>query len=182
MAARSPELQYLICGGYPEDVAAAKQLAAAAGATNLTFTGWIDVHALAPYLYASDVLLIPPTSAPLQKHGNTVMPIKTYTYLAAGRVIVGPKQEDVREVLHDGENCLLVEPDQLDAAVATVRDAFADPARMERIGTQAERDSALYTWEARARLIHDFIKSRLAAGATSRADRRGSAAPTAPAP
>jgi starch synthase len=157
MAAKSPELQYLICGGYPEDVAAAKQLATAAGATNLTFTGWIDVHALGPYLYAADVLLIPPTSAPLQKHGNTVMPIKTYTYLAAGRVIVGPRQDDVREVLHDGENCVLVEPDQLDAAVAAVRDVFTDRARMDRIGAQAERDSALYTWEARARLIHDFI-------------------------
>ena len=163
MAARTPELHYLICGGYPEDVAAAKRTAESAGARNLTFTGWIDVHALAPYLYASDVLLIPPTAAPLQRHGNTVMPIKTYTYLAAGRVIVGPRQEDVREVLHDGENCLLVTPDQLDEAVATVRRAFAEPALAQRLGAQAEQDAQLYTWEARARLIHDFIKQRLAA-------------------
>jgi glycosyltransferase involved in cell wall biosynthesis len=143
----------------------------------MQFTGWIDVHALAPYLYAADVLLIPPTSAPLQQHGNAVMPIKTYTYLAAGRVIVGPRQDDVREVLHDGENCLLVEPDQLDAAVAMVRAAFTDATRMAQIGAQAERDSALYTWEARARLIHDFIKQRVAA--TERAALVGNPRPAA---
>ncbi len=163
IAAKTPELHYVICGGDPTDVATAQQLAREAGAQNMTFTGWIDVADLSPYLYAADVLLIPPTAAPLQQHGNTVMPIKTYTYLAAGRVIVGPKQEDVREVLKHGINCLLVEPDQLDAAVATIRDAFADPARMERIGAAAKADAPLYTWEARSRQIIGWIEGRLAA-------------------
>jgi glycosyltransferase involved in cell wall biosynthesis len=163
MAAKTPELHYLICGGFPADVEAAKKLAREAGAPNMTFTGWIDVHKLSAYLYAADVLLIPPTSAPLQRHGNTVMPIKTYTYLAAGRTIVAPRQDDVREVLHDGENCLLVTPDQLDEAVATVRRAVTEPGLAERLGAQAAQDSQLYTWEARAKLIRDFIMDRLAA-------------------
>ncbi|MCX5747470.1 MAG: glycosyltransferase family 4 protein [Proteobacteria bacterium] len=166
MAARTPELHYLICGGFPDDVAAARKLAAEAGATNLTFTGWIDVHQLSAYLYAADVLLIPPTSAPLQQHGNTVMPIKTYTYLAAGRAILAPQQDDVVEVLHHGENCWLVQPDDLDLAVSSVRRLIAEPALADRLGAQARIDSQLYTWEARARLIHDFIKTRLAATAT----------------
>jgi glycosyltransferase involved in cell wall biosynthesis len=165
MAARSPELHYLICGGWPGDVATAKGLAAAAGASNMTFTGWIDVRDLSPYLYASDVLLIPPTSAPLRRHGNTVMPIKTYTYLAVGRPIVAPRQEDVFEVLHDGENCLLSAPDRVDEAVAAVRRPFADPALAARLGAQALKDSQLYTWHARAHTIHTFIRQRLAATA-----------------
>lgn len=163
MAAKTPELHYLICGGFPADVELAQRLARDAGAANMTFTGWIDVHKLSAYLYAADVLLIPPTSAPLQRHGNTVMPIKTYTYLAAGRTIVAPRQDDVREVLHDGENCLLVTPDQLDEAVATVRRAVTEPGLGARLGAQALEDSQLYTWQARARLIHGFIKQRLAA-------------------
>jgi glycosyltransferase involved in cell wall biosynthesis len=163
MAARSPEVHYLICGGWPEDVAAAKKLARDAGAKNLTFTGWIDVRDLSPYLYASDVLLIPPCSAPLRQHGNTVMPIKTYTYLAIGRPIVAPRQEDVSEVLHDEENCLLTAPDEVDEAVAAVRRLFEDATLAERLGEQAERDSHRYTWQARAQTITTFIRERLAA-------------------
>jgi glycosyltransferase involved in cell wall biosynthesis len=163
MAARTPELAYLICGGFPDDVAEARRLAEAAGAKNLTFTGWIDVADLAPYLYAADVLLIPPTSVPLQRHGNTVLPIKTYSYLAAGRVIVAPRLPDVVEVLHDGENALLVTPDDLDDAVAVVRRALAEPGLAARLGARAEADAPLYTWQARAAQLHRFMKERLAA-------------------
>lgn len=172
MAARSPELHYLICGGFRADVANAQRLARNAGAKNMTFTGWIDVHALAPYLYASDVLLIPPTSTPLRGHGNTVTPIKIYTYLATGRAIVAPSQEDVYEVLRHEDNCLLTPPDHLDAAVATVRRLFDDPGLSARLGAQALVDSAKYTWSARAQTIHAFIRARLAAADPERGRRR----------
>jgi starch synthase len=165
LAARTPELAYVICGGFPDDVAGARRLADAAGARNLTFTGWIDVRDLAPYLYAADVLLIPPTSIPLQRHGNTVLPIKTYSYLAAGRVIVAPRLPDVVEVLHDGDNALLATPDDLDDAVAVVRRAVNEPGLADRLGARAQADAPLYTWAARARQIHEFMKQRLAAAA-----------------
>jgi starch synthase len=163
MAARTPELSYVICGGFPDDVAEARRLAEVAGAKNLTFTGWIDVRQLAPYLYAADVLLIPPTSIPLQRHGNTVLPIKTYSYLAAGRIIVAPRLPDVVEVLRDGDNALLVTPDDLDEAVAVGRRAVTEPGLAARLGARAAADAPLYTWQARAALIHQFIRRRLTA-------------------
>ncbi|MES1166005.1 MAG: glycosyltransferase family 4 protein [Verrucomicrobiota bacterium] len=162
LAARLPETLFLICGGFPADVAAAEQSAAARGATNLHFTGWIDVARLAPYLYAADVLLIPPTRAPLEKHGNTVLPIKTYTYLAAGRVIVAPRLPDVEEVLTDGANALLVPPDDLDGAVAAIRGVLADPPLAARLGAAALTRQNDFTWRARARQIRAFLARRLA--------------------
>jgi glycosyltransferase involved in cell wall biosynthesis len=163
LAARIPEATFLVCGGFPADVAAARELAGRAGAANLHFTGWIDVAKLAPYLYASDVLLIPPTRAPLERHGNTVLPIKTYTYLAAGRAIVAPRLPDVEEVLHDGENALLVTPDDVEEAVAVIRRALGDAALAARIAAAARESSNLYTWNARAEQIRAFIAARLAA-------------------
>jgi glycosyltransferase involved in cell wall biosynthesis len=165
LASRTPEVQYLICGGFPADVAEARRLADAAGAHNLRFTGWIDVPDLAVYLYAADVLLIPPAKAPLEQYGNTVLPIKTYNYLAAGRVIVAPRLPDVVEVLHDGENALLATPDAPDEAAAVIRRALNDPALADRLGARAARDAARYTWRGRARHILDFIRQRLAATA-----------------
>lgn len=161
LASRLPETLFLICGGFPDDVAAAKQLAAARGANNMQFTGWVDVARLAPYLYAADVLLIPPTRAPLERHGNTVLPIKTYTYLAAGRVIVAPRLEDVEEVLHDGENALLVPPDEPEAAVAAIRRALGDPDLSARLSANAYQRQYDFTWQARARQIRHFIAERL---------------------
>jgi glycosyltransferase involved in cell wall biosynthesis len=163
MASRTPEIQYLICGGFPADVAEARRLASAAGASNLRFTGWIDVADLAVYLYAADVLLIPPARAPLEQYGNTVLPIKTYSYLAAGRVIVAPRLPDVAEVLRDGDNALLATPDQPEDGAAVVRRAFADPELAARLGARAAADSSRYTWRERARHILDFIGQRLAA-------------------
>jgi glycosyltransferase involved in cell wall biosynthesis len=163
LASRTPELQYVICGGFPADVAEAQRLADEAGARNLRFTGWIDVPALAIYLYAADVLLIPPARAPLQQYGNTVLPIKTYNYLAAGRVIVAPRLPDVVEVLRDGENALLATPDAPDEAAAVVRRAVSDPDLAARLGARAAADSARYTWRERARHIMEFIRQRLAA-------------------
>jgi glycosyltransferase involved in cell wall biosynthesis len=162
LASRTPEIQYVICGGFPADVAEARRLADGAGAHNLRFTGWIDVRDLAVYLYAADVLLIPPAKAPLEQFGNTVLPIKTYSYLAAGRVIVAPRLPDLVEVLHDGENALLATPDAPDEAAAVVRRAFADADLAARLGARAAIDSARYTWRGRARHILDFIRQRLA--------------------
>lgn len=163
LAAQIPEALFLVCGGFPADVAAAQELARTRGATNLHFTGWIDVARLGPYLYASDVLLIPPTRAPLERYGNTVLPIKTYTYLAAGRVIVAPRLPDVEEVLHDGDNALLATPDDLPEAVSVIRRALSDAALRDRISARARESSDLYTWAARARLINGFITQRLQA-------------------
>jgi glycosyltransferase involved in cell wall biosynthesis len=163
MAARTPEVRYLICGGFPDDVAAAQALARDAGARNLTFTGWIDVHQLAPYLYAADVLLVPPTAAPLRTYGNTVLPIKTYTYLACGGAILAPALDDISEVLRHNDNAWLVTPDDVDAAVAGVNTLVTDQQLRARLAAAALADSAQYTWDARARTIRDFIVRRLRA-------------------
>ena len=161
LAARLPETRFLICGGFPEDVANAERLAAERGAKNMRFTGWIDVAKLAPYLYAADVLLVPPARAPLERHGNTVLPIKTYTYLSAGRVIVAPRLPDVEEVLQDGENALLVTPDQPEEAVAAIRRALSDPALAARLGENARNRQFDFTWKARALRIRHFLSERL---------------------
>ena len=95
--------------------------------------------------------------------GSTVLPIKTYSYLAAGRVIVAPRLPDVVEVLRDGDNALLVTPDDLDQAVAVVRRAVGEPGLAQRLGARAAADAPLYTWQARAALIHQFMKQRLQA-------------------
>lgn len=45
----------------------------------------------------ADVLVIPPSADPLQQFGRTVLPLKVFQYLAAGRPIVTGEVPDTAE-------------------------------------------------------------------------------------
>jgi glycosyltransferase involved in cell wall biosynthesis len=85
--------------------------------------------------------------------------MKTFSYLAAGRPIVAPDLPDLREVLRDGENALLVPPDNVDAAVAAIRLAVFNRPIGEQLGSVARRDAAQYTWQARAERLSRFLQN-----------------------
>jgi glycosyltransferase involved in cell wall biosynthesis len=130
---------------------------------NVQIVPWQPYAAIAPYLYAADVLLIPPSKAPLRRYGNTVLPLKLFLYLAAGRAIIGPDNPDVHELLVDGENAMLVAPGDLEGALAALDRVFADEALAARLGHHARELGDALTWDARAERIESFLEQRLAA-------------------
>src|SRR5262249_43065578 len=65
--------------------------AAAHQIPNVSLVPWQPFGQLPPWLYAADVLLIPPSLDPLRRHGNTVLPIKLFLYLGAGRALLAPR-------------------------------------------------------------------------------------------
>jgi glycosyltransferase involved in cell wall biosynthesis len=115
--------------------------------------GFRPARELPPFLLAADVLLIPPSAAPLMQHGRTVLPMKVFSYLAAGRPIVAGRLPDVCEVLVDGDNALLVTPDAADETAQALRALLADPGLCERLSQGALRSAAELTWESRARRV-----------------------------
>jgi starch synthase len=128
---------------------------------NVRVVPWRPLPETLPWLMAADALIIPPTRGPLERVGNTVLPIKTFLYLAAGRPIIAPSTPDVLEVLEDRRNAILLPPDDLDAAVARIRDLEHDPIERARIGSAAASDAAKYTWEGRAARVIQFVERRL---------------------
>lgn len=131
---------------------------------NVQIVPWQPYAAIAPYLYAADVLLIPPSKVPLQRYGNTVLPLKLFLYLAAGRAILAPHNPDLLELLEDGENALLVPPGDLDAALTALDRLCADEPLAARLGHRAKELGDSLTWDARARRIEAFLERRLASG------------------
>jgi glycosyltransferase involved in cell wall biosynthesis len=131
---------------------------------NVRIVPWQPFRDLAPWLYAADVLLIPPSLAPLTRHGNTVLPLKLFQYLAAGRALVAPRAPDTAELLYDGVNAALVPAGDVAATVATLRRLAADPALAGRLAQEARRTSETLTWDRRAERIEAFLLGRLAAG------------------
>lgn len=150
MAARTPEVRYLIVGGKDKDLAALTDDITRRLLTNVDCPGWRPAAELAPYFHAADALLIPPAAGPLLDHGRTVLPMKVFGYLAAGRPILAGDLPDVAEILRHGDNAWLVPPDDPAAAAAGLRRVLGDPELASRLGASALATSEDLTWDARA--------------------------------
>ncbi len=135
---------------------------AAARRANVRVEPWAAPAALPPWLFAADVLLIPPSRAPLERFGNCVLPIKTFAYLAAGRPILAPEAPDTAELLAHGETAWLVPPEDTDAAAAALDRLLGDAALSARLSANALRLSERLTWDRRAEAIAGFLQARLA--------------------
>lgn len=166
VAAATPEVRHLWVGGDDDGAADwGRRCAHAAGATNVTVTGWLAASEVAPYLYAADALLVPPSSVPLALHGNTVLPMKLFGYLASGRAILAPDLPDLGELLSHGQNAWLFPANNVPAAVEALRRVVKDRALCDRLGQGATETARDLTWAARAAKIRDFLAERLEANA-----------------
>jgi glycosyltransferase involved in cell wall biosynthesis len=151
--------------------------ALASALSNVQIVPWQQPEALARYIYAADVLLIPPSVKPLAEFGSTVVPLKLYLYLGSGRPILAGDTADIREILENDRNALLCQPDCVDALVAGITALTGDPALARRLGQASLADSSDFTWAARARKISAILVDRLgskpvACGTWSRTQNR----------
>lgn len=112
------------------------------------------------YLRAADCLILPPSARPLRA-GRTVLPLKTFQYLHAGRPILGPDTPDIREVLKHRYNAILVPPDSPGDAAQALRDLFADKDLQDHLSRNAAVDAENFTWQERAKKIKEFASSRM---------------------
>lgn len=159
LAARQRDVLFLLVGSEGEGPIER----AAAALSNVRVLPWQTPAALSAYLYAADVLIVPPARAPLERFSNCVLPMKVFRYLAAGRPILAPRAADTAELLRDDDTACLVAPDDAPAAVAALDRLLQDAALAARLGHNAERLAERLTWDARAATINAFLEGRLAA-------------------
>lgn len=162
LKARRPDVQLVLAGA--NDTSEARPLVERARALGDVITpGYLTGRAFARTLMAGDVLTIPPSARPLAEFGTTVLPIKTFQYLAAGRAMVVGDTPDTAELLLHHQNSLRVKPDDPTAYVAAIERAFDDAALRLRLGAAARARAEDLTWDARAGRLLSFMERRLAA-------------------
>jgi glycosyltransferase involved in cell wall biosynthesis len=139
--ARRPDVRFLVVGGQPDQVEAARRQASAAGADDVVvFTGQRPSEEIPEFLDAATVL-----ASPRSRGTNT--PLKIYQYLRAGRPIVATRLLTHTQVLDDAVAVLTdATPD---AYAAGILHAVEEPARAEAIGRRArELADTKYSYEA----------------------------------
>lgn len=127
---------------------------------NVQVFGWRKMSEVSPFLFAADVLVIPPTAQPLERAGHTVLPIKSFYYLAAGRPVLAGDTPDLREVIVHERNGLLVPPGDVGGAVDGLRRLMQSEETWRRLSDNARADGSAHTWTARAQRVLAFLESR----------------------
>jgi glycosyltransferase involved in cell wall biosynthesis len=155
-AKRLPDILFVLVGSYGEGLIE-KQ---ARGLANVRIVEWQTPETLGRYVFAADVLLIPPSLEPLAAFGSTVLPLKLFFYLGSGRPILAGATPDVAEVLQHDRNAWLCPPDDLNALTEGLRRLTDDRELANRLAAAAQSDSQTLTWEARAEKIAAIMDKR----------------------
>ncbi|MBI2892862.1 MAG: glycosyltransferase [Deltaproteobacteria bacterium] len=158
VAALRPEIDFVLVGAAPDDLA---RLAwRSAGLPNVKVWPRVPPGEVPVWLYAADVLLIPtPRARPGDPAPRTVLPIKTYQYMVAGRAILAPRTADIEEVLEDGHTACLFSPLDAGDAARRLGELGSSPELRARIARAALEESQAHTFRERARRLIEIYRA-----------------------
>jgi len=151
----------LFVGGTRGDLERSRRRAEESAENRVHFVGHVPPAEVPGYQRAADVLVLP-NSAKLAISREHTSPLKLFEYMAARRPIVASDLPSIREILTDGVNAVLVEPDSPGALAAGIRRVLDDPEWAAGLAARAYEDVKQYTWEKRGRRILDRLEAILA--------------------
>jgi glycosyltransferase involved in cell wall biosynthesis len=146
-----PNVRFYIVGGEAADVERCRRQAASFELKNMIFTGRVPHRDIPTWQAAADILLMQwswrvPTMA-------VCSPMKMFEYMAAERLIVGPAFPTIEEVLKDGEDAVLFEPDNLQAMIGALKRALSLCDATDMPAVARRKVASEYTWQERCRKI-----------------------------
>jgi glycosyltransferase involved in cell wall biosynthesis len=118
----------------------------------VTITGIVPREAIARYIAAFDVALQPAAT-------GYASPLKLFEYMAMGRAIVAPAQANIQEVLQDGANAVLFDPNDPAALISAI-DRVCEGAELRQRIAQGAKESigALgLTWKNNAERVNELF-------------------------
>ncbi len=161
IAARMPEINFLIVGGEQGDVRKLQKDIKDRLLENIILTGFIANAALPKYQAACDVLLMPYQSRVSASSGGDIgrylSPMKLFEYLASGRAICSSDLPVLHEILSP-ETAVILPPDNVDSWIAAIQKLIENPKLRKELGNNARAAAQKYSWEARAESILKGVK------------------------
>jgi glycosyltransferase involved in cell wall biosynthesis len=159
IAMLKPAVYGLLVGGTPADLERMQVLLAARQWTTVRLVGLVPPNVVPLYQVAADVLALP-NSARAEISRSYTSPLKLFEYMAAGRPIVASDLPSLREILQDGENALLVAPDDAGALAQGIGQILADEDLGLRLARKAKDQVRAYTWTVRAEKVLGFVNEK----------------------
>jgi glycosyltransferase involved in cell wall biosynthesis len=150
---------YRVCflGGMPEHQAKLDNYCNQERLTKVKLLGYVTPGEVPDYLAAADVLVMP-YSGKSQRMREVISPLKLFEYMAAGRPIIAADLPSLGEVLQDGEDALMFNPDDPESLAQQVIRVIEDHKLAERLARAAKQKAAAFSWERRAASICWFMQ------------------------
>ena len=127
---------------------------AAGTSTSIVFTGPIPHSSVPPHLNLIDVAIQPAAN-------EYCCPMKILEYMSLGKPIIGPRQENIEELVKDGETGYLFTPGSLESMTEAMVKMTSDPDALRRMGqrcvaTLHERE---LFWTGNARKVLKLVQA-----------------------
>jgi glycosyltransferase involved in cell wall biosynthesis len=165
-----PEYQFVLVGGWADDVNRVKAICEKDNLRNVAVVGHVSQSELTSYLYAADVLILP--TSKLWHLAETTSPLKLFEYMAVRRPIVASSLPNIMTVLQDGKNAILANPDDSFSFKQAIFTLFENSSLATVIAENAFEGVQNFTWDGRTDLVLQFAKERLEGGNINSANRK----------
>ncbi len=155
---RSPAPVLLVCvGENPEEMDPYRRIAMESGLTDdeIRFVGFQPRSEVARWMKACDICAIPSPST--RFFTLYVSPMKLFEYLAVGVPIVVTDLPAHREIIRDGENEILVQPQNPVALAEGILKILLDAKLADRLSAAGRQTVADNSWERRAETALEFV-------------------------
>lgn len=111
----------------------------------LTFTGLVTHDDVPRYLSAADIAVVP---YPPMETDLWLSPLKLFEYMASGTAVIASDIGQIRQIVQDGHNGLLVPPGDVSALAAALQQLISDPVLRSRLAQQAREDAVQkHSWD-----------------------------------
>jgi glycosyltransferase involved in cell wall biosynthesis len=148
-----PDVRFHIVGGSTSDLARWER---SETPSNLTLHGFVPPSRVPGILREFDAVLMPHQRVVLAATGRSdisrwTSPLKMFEYMASGTPIIASRLPVLQEILEDGRNALLAEPDDIPGWIRAVRRLEGDAGLRNRLSREAYHDFITeHTWQRRA--------------------------------
>lgn len=154
LARRHPDVHFLAIGSTESSPAPTRD---GERPSNLVILGHLPHQLVSGILLRADILLMPYAKRVTVNGGGDYLryfsPLKMFEYLAAGKAIISSRSPSIEEILKDGENAIVLEPEDIDAWSAAIERLKMDPELRAELGRSAFETALGHTWEVRVRNI-----------------------------
>lgn len=165
VATQRPQYDFHVVGGKTEWVEKWQNDDRCRTLTNIKFYGFVDNKTI-PYYYSNFDICVLPFSRNIvvgsMKNadiGRWISPLKLFEAMAYGKAILSSSLETVKEVMSDGENCLMASPEDIAGWCEKLDRLVSDEDLRNRLGQNAkELFESNYTWAMRAKEIIKICK------------------------
>jgi len=162
LAKAFPTLKFIIVGGEDNHVEDWKRRCSSI--SNIFFEGHVAHAKLGEYYARIDIMLAPYQNA-VRVGGNKgdtsrwMSPLKLFEYMSYGKPMIVSDLPVLREVMKDGETCLLCEPDDLKSWETQLKCLANDKELRQTLSQTAYSDFLNnYTWDARVLKIISYVE------------------------